>query len=120
MLELSSATAAMKKKYLTDARYYYVFFLGTKGDARGKGLCSAIVRRYQALAAEAGLPIWLEASTEGSRRLYEKLGFEVCGEVVLGEGRADADGTVLEGGPGCKIWGMVWRRKWYVGFRKDT
>lgn len=90
-------------------KYYYVFFVGTLAEARGKGLCSAIMRSFQEMAARDQLPIWLEATTEKSMNLYQNLGWEVVGEGLLGEGKANADGIRCKGGEGVKIWGMIWR-----------
>ncbi|OJJ44481.1 hypothetical protein ASPZODRAFT_135302, partial [Penicilliopsis zonata CBS 506.65] len=89
-------------------RYFYIFFLGTPTAERGKGLCSAIIRHYQSIAAEQKLPIYLEAGTEYCRSLYESLGFTVVGEIVIGKGKAAADGMVEIGGPGFQVWGMIW------------
>jgi len=89
-------------------RFYYVFFVGTRVDARGQGLCSAMMRRYQEIASHDQLPIWLEATTAKSMKIYEKLGWEVVEEMVLGKGAANADGNRCKGGEGVKIWGMVW------------
>lgn len=108
--EMAPRTKACKKKALREGeRYYYVWFLGTREDGRGKGLCSALVRHYQAIAAGERAPVYMEAATEYSRCLYEKLGFVTVEEIVLGEGKAAADGTVCVGGPGVRIWGMIWR-----------
>ncbi|MCJ1231965.1 hypothetical protein MMC12_008645, partial [Toensbergia leucococca] len=107
--EMSPLTSACKAKGLrANEKYYYVFFLGTSREARGRGLCSAMVRHYQSVAASAQLPIWMEAATEYCLRLYLRLGFVVV-KMVLGKGKAAADGNLCEGGPGVKIWGMVWR-----------
>lgn len=86
-----------------------MFFLGTREDGRGRGLCSALVRRYQAMAAREQVPVYMEAATEYSWRLYERLGFVTVDEIVLGEGKAAADGTACLGGPGVRLWGMIWR-----------
>ena len=108
--ELSPATAAVKAKTLKKGeKYYYVFFLGTREEGRGKGLCSAIVKRYQDLAKRDGVPIYMEAATEYCWGLYKKLGFMTVEEIWLGKGKASADGTQSLGGPGFKIWGMIWR-----------
>jgi len=108
--EFSPQTAACKKKALKQGEdYYYIFCLGTRVEGRRKGLCSAIVRRYQERARADGASIYLEAATEYCWRLYEKLGFVTVGEFVIGKGRADADGLPHPGGPGFKLWGMVWR-----------
>lgn len=55
------------------------------------------------------MPIWLEATTPGSRTVYEKLGFVVVEEITLGKGQAGPDGRTKKGGEGVKIWAMVWR-----------
>ncbi|CAM6087000.1 unnamed protein product [Calypogeia fissa] len=68
-----------------------------------------MMREYQARAAEDGLPVWLEATTEKSMRLYLQFGWELVEEMVLGKGKAKADGTLTKkGGEGVKIWAMVW------------
>jgi hypothetical protein len=67
-----------------DVDYYYLSLVGTKNEARGHGLCSAIIRRYQAIAEKKKLPIWLEAGDEHSLRLYMSLGFKVVEKMVLG------------------------------------
>ena len=75
------------------------------------GLSSSLIRHYQTIAAGKGLPIWLEATTPYSQKLYAGLGFKTIDEIVLGKGKAAADGTTMKGGEGVKIWGMVWRPK---------
>jgi len=109
--EFTPQTAAAKRKAfpLPDQRYYYVFFLGTHEDGRGKGFCSAIVKHFQEMAAKDQLPIWMEATTEYSMKLYLKLGFHVVQEIIIGKGKAAADGTKLVDGAGIPFWGMVWR-----------
>jgi GNAT superfamily N-acetyltransferase len=102
------ADAAKAKGLKGRKQYFYVFFLGTHPDARQKGLASAIMREYQARAAKEGVPLWLEATTAYSMRLYERLGFRIVDEMVLGKGKVDADGLECKGGEGVKIWGMIW------------
>jgi hypothetical protein len=53
-------------------------------------------------------PIWLEATTEYSMKLYVRAGFEVVDEIILGRGQVGADGLLKKDGEGVKIWGMVW------------
>ena len=99
-----------KKKALHGQKdYYYVFFLGTSKDGRGQGLCSAILKHYQAIAAKENLPIYMEAGTEYAWGLYKSLGFITVDEMLIGKGKAAADGTLCEGGPGVKTWSMIWR-----------
>ncbi|TVY85293.1 putative N-acetyltransferase [Lachnellula suecica] len=92
-----------------EKKFYYVFFTATAEDARGKGLCSAIIKQQQEIAARDGLPLWIEATTEHSKGIYAKLGFETIDEIVLGKGKANADGLPCKGGPGVKTWTMIWR-----------
>ncbi len=73
------------------------------------GLSQALIKRYQDIAQQERLPIWLEATTRYSSQVYAKLGFETVEEIVLGKGVAAGDGTKKKGGEGVKIWGMIWR-----------
>ena len=50
---------------------------GTIPAAQGKGLCGAILREITAKADKQDLPCYIEASSEGSKRLYQRHGFEV-------------------------------------------
>jgi hypothetical protein len=107
--EFTPLLDACKKKGLEDqSKYYHVFFIGTAREGRGQGLCSTLIKHYQAVAARDHMPLWLEATTAYSMQLYSKLGFRTVSDVVLGKGKAAPDGTKCEGGEGVKIWGMVW------------
>lgn len=90
-------------------QYFYVFFVGTNIEARGKGLCSALIRYYQTIATQRKLPIFLETHTEQGLRVYTKCGFETVAETLTGKGKCAADGRSEEGGPGVKGWAMIWR-----------
>lgn len=104
------AEAAKLKCLEGTKQYYYLFILGTHPDFEGQGLGSALVRAIQEKVQQEDelLPLWLEATTEKSMRLYSRAGFEVGGEMHLGKGWADADGMSKEGGEGVMVWGMVW------------
>jgi ribosomal protein S18 acetylase RimI-like enzyme len=109
LYEFPSLTDPAKKKGLKGQKnYYYVFFVGTDPNAQGQGMCSAIMRECQARAAKEGLPVWLEATTEKSMKIYSNLGWELVEEMVLGKGKAKADGALEKGGEGVKFWAMVW------------
>ncbi|KAK3075256.1 hypothetical protein LTR53_001621 [Teratosphaeriaceae sp. CCFEE 6253] len=88
--------------------FYYVFFVATDAAARGKGLSSALVQSVQRRAAAEDVPVWLEATTEYSGRLYRKLGFETVDTVVLGKGHAAPDGSQQKGGEGVPVEAMIW------------
>lgn len=108
--EFEPLTLAAKTKGLKGAgvKHYYVFFVATAEEHRGKGLSSALIQQTQAKASAEGMPVWLEATTEYSARLYKRLGFEKIEKIVLGKGTADGDGLPMKGGEGVPVWGMVW------------
>ena len=109
LVEYGQLSDAAKAKGLGEPKtYYYVFFVATEEKSRGKGLSSALIRKAQENARRDSLPLWLEATTEYSWKLYEKLGFETVDRWVLGKGHAAADGTAEKGGDGVPVWGMVW------------
>lgn len=91
--------------------FYYLFFISTKVEERGKGLSSALIRRFQGkVRAEGkGRVLWLESTTENSRKLYEKCGFTIVDSWVLGKGVVDKDGKTKKGGEGLRVWAMVWK-----------
>ncbi|KAK8058498.1 hypothetical protein PG994_008946 [Apiospora phragmitis] len=102
----------LKRKHLTAEErkhgYGYLAIIGTAPARQGQGLGSVLLRRMQAMAGDR--PIWLEASSSGSRRLYERHGFVVAEEVVVGRGRVGADGLAKAEGEGVTFWAMIWRR----------
>lgn len=109
MAEYGPTMDASKAKALAGQKYYYVFFVATREDARERGLCSAIMKQWQETAAREQIPIWLEATTSRSMRLYSKLGWEIVDEVIIGKDKAQADGTACKGGEGVTVWTMIWR-----------
>jgi len=104
----SAADAAKARALRGSTRYFYVFIAGTRSEARKLGLCSALIRHCQQVAEKEDCPIWLEATTAKSHALYEKLGFETTGVLVLGRGEVGSDGRTKIGGEGVSIWAMVW------------
>jgi ribosomal protein S18 acetylase RimI-like enzyme len=90
----------VKKKGMPEAaktgEFWYVFFVATKEECRGSGLASDLVRKVQERAAlekeGKGVPVWLEATTEKSWKIYEKLGFETVECVRFGKGMVDKEG----------------------------
>jgi hypothetical protein len=66
------------------------------------------MRDHQRTAQADNLPIWLEATTPGSRSLYLSMGFEEVEEIVLGKGKVAADASLQTGGSGIPLWAMVW------------
>lgn len=94
------------KSYLDN--YYYIYFTSTIPEAGSRGLCTFVTQNLQQKAEEEKVPIWLEATTEQAREYYARLGWEMCGDIVLGKGKVDATGDLKKDGEGVTIWGMVW------------
>ena len=89
--------------------FYYIDYLGTQLEARGQGFGSGFMRYAQQVAAEAGKPIYLQSSTETNRRLYEKHGFKLVKEQVLGKGLVGSNGTDTSGEKkGVVWWALTW------------
>jgi GNAT superfamily N-acetyltransferase len=120
LLEFEPLTASARSLALSTNernKYFYVFFVGTRLDRRGRGLASALLRHYQSHATDAQLPIWLEATTAKSRDIYLRLGFEVVEEIVVGRGGVGSVGLVVKGpteeAVGVQVWAMVWKPEGY-------
>jgi GNAT superfamily N-acetyltransferase len=67
-------------------RHWYLQFLGVEPSLQGRGIGSALLRPTLERCDSEGLPAYLEASSERSRALYERHGFEVSDEVRLPAG----------------------------------
>ena len=70
--------AFVKQLHNTD-KYYYVIDLGVDPIVQGQGLGSHLLGYLSALADKHNMPVYLESSSEGSRRLYERHGYIVRG-----------------------------------------
>ena len=64
-----------------DGPHWYLHDIATSPDVRGQGIGSALLRRRLALIDAQPAPVFLEATTDASRRLYERYGFSVVAEV---------------------------------------
>ncbi|KAF2626563.1 hypothetical protein BU25DRAFT_343351 [Macroventuria anomochaeta] len=114
----AATTPAKESTFPNGEDYFYIQLIGASSAHRGKGLAPALIRHLQDRARNEGKPIYLEASNEGARRVYEKLGFEEVGEVIwLGKGECGKDGEVASGeeAGGVPMWPMVWWPEGYVG-----
>ena len=56
--------------------FYYVSFLGTHPDARGRGLGMGLLDEVCARADDEGTPTYLESTNPDNNRRYERHGFE--------------------------------------------
>jgi ribosomal protein S18 acetylase RimI-like enzyme len=78
--------AAMEWRHTRKPRgpHYYVRDIGVHPDSQGRGLGSALLRPTLERCDREGLPAYLEASSERSAALYERLGFQLTGELRVG------------------------------------
>ncbi len=74
--------AAMEWHHVHE-RHYYVRDVGVHPDIQGKGLGSALLRPTLDRCDREGLPAYLEASSERSAALYERLGFQLIDELRI-------------------------------------
>lgn len=66
--------------------HWYLFVLGTKPEWQSQGIGSLLLRAVLDRCDRDGIPAYLEASNEGSKRLYLRHGFIVTGEIALPDG----------------------------------
>lgn len=74
----------------------HLVYLGVAPEAQGQGVGSAMLKHVLAEVDAAGLPAFLECSSERNRALYARHGFEVTGELDL---------------PGLHFWSMTRPRR---------
>lgn len=61
----------------------HLVFLGVSPEAQGRGVGSAILKHTLAPLDSAGVPAYLEATSERNIALYERHGFVISGEFKL-------------------------------------
>jgi GNAT superfamily N-acetyltransferase len=81
----SRAQRAMEKRHPREP-HVYIRAIGVRPASQGQGLGSALMQPTLEKADSAGLPTYLEASTERSAALYERLGFQHMGAFELPDG----------------------------------
>jgi RimJ/RimL family protein N-acetyltransferase len=66
--------------------HYYIRWVGVATSFQGQGLGTALLRPTLDRCDREGVPAYLEASTERSAALYERLGFVHLGELQVPDG----------------------------------
>ncbi|MGV9450460.1 GNAT family N-acetyltransferase [Streptomyces sp. NPDC003635] len=62
-----------------DRAHEYLWMIGVRPDRQGEGLGTALMGAVLDRCDSDGVPAYLEASSDRSRRLYERLGFALLG-----------------------------------------
>lgn len=69
------------------AEHWYLAYLGTRPEAQGRGIGSALLAPVLQRADEEGLPAYLESSKEANLAFYGRQRFEVSGDPLrVGDG----------------------------------
>jgi ribosomal protein S18 acetylase RimI-like enzyme len=68
------------------AEHDYLWFLAVRPDRHGRGHGSALLRAVLDRADGNGTPAYLDATSSDNRRLYERHGFRVIGELAVAGG----------------------------------
>jgi GNAT superfamily N-acetyltransferase len=76
---------AMEERHLSEP-HFYVRTVGVRSALQGQGVGSALMQPTLERADSAGLPTYIEASSERSAALYERLGFVHMDVLELPEG----------------------------------
>jgi GNAT superfamily N-acetyltransferase len=71
---------AVERRHLREPHHYFAH-VGVTPEAQGQGLGSALMRPILDRCDREGLPAYLEASSERSAALYERLGFRITREL---------------------------------------
>ena len=100
-----------------DADHYWHLSLMSRDNSKPyvPGVVRAVLEPALDMARRNGEKVWLEASTERSRDVYQHAGFRVVGEVWCGVGQVDGWGRAVrkehegwrERATGVRCHGMV-------------
>jgi len=77
--------AAKAHKKLVPGDHWYLLGLGVDPDSQKNGLGTEAIEIGRAQAHAAGLPVYLDTTSEGNVGYYEKRGFEVGAESSVGD-----------------------------------
>jgi GNAT superfamily N-acetyltransferase len=83
-LPIATAFQAAMERDHERRPHWYILAVGVRPEDQGRGLGTALLTPTLARCDTEGLPAYLEASSERSAALYERLGFEHVGELRLG------------------------------------
>jgi ribosomal protein S18 acetylase RimI-like enzyme len=98
---------AVKDERIGSSPYWYLFVIGRDPSHRGDPVAPRLILPFVQKAKEKEVPLWLEATSERSKRAYEKLGFKVVEEMKIGKGQCDSNGNLVVGGEGLSMWAMI-------------
>jgi len=74
---------SLLEKHHPKESHYYLFALGVRASARGRGIGSALLEHMLAKADRRGVGAYVESSNQRNLTLYEHHGFEVQHKITL-------------------------------------
>ena len=84
------------------APHYYLFAVGVRKGAQGKGLGGRLIREGLARADAEGAPAYLENSNPKNTPLYERLGFRPTAPLPLPDGAPPLLGMLRPAGASAR------------------
>lgn len=122
LTEWAPAMEAMTARVYPDPaerhNHWHLLFLASHPYCQGQGLGKRLLNETQLVTKEAALrrtekariaPLYLEASTTNSRRLYSRVGFREVDSMTYGKISEGADLNVVDGQVlGARQFGMEW------------
>ncbi len=82
-LRRAFTAAEVMEKHHPETPHYYLFAVGVRKAAHGRGLGGAILREGLRMADAAGAPAYLENTNPKNTPLYERLGFKALATLPL-------------------------------------
>lgn len=76
---------AIFSKHQPREPHYYLQFIGCRSDHQGQGIGAALLKQGIKICDEHGMPAYLECSNSRNVPLYERHGFEVRSQQVVGK-----------------------------------
>ncbi|HVB43273.1 MAG TPA: GNAT family N-acetyltransferase [Streptosporangiaceae bacterium] len=74
--------AALESRHLIGAAHHHLALLGVRPGQQGRGIGTALLRAHHRLLDQAGVAAYLEASSQRTRRLYERHGYSDLGPPI--------------------------------------
>ena len=85
LLRAGRVQRAMEERHMREP-HFYIRTVGVRAALQGQGVGSALMQPTLERADSNGLPTYIEASSERSAALYERLGFAHMGVLELPQG----------------------------------
>lgn len=72
-----------RRKHMKGRQFIYVMVVGVAPEFQGRGIGGKLIRSVLKEADKAGLPVYLETSTESNAAMYVHLGFKIIDKITV-------------------------------------